>query len=121
VPIITDVDHAKREVRAVAIGPVTFDDIKSHLSLERNFKGLAYPEMIDARAAAISLTPSEVEQTADLLRDLARGSKLGPTAVVVSDDSSFGVIRSIEALIEDVCEVKPFREEKEALAWLATQ
>ena len=118
-PIITDIDHTHREVHAVAVGPVAFDDIRSHLLLERNFKGLAYPEIVDARSAAISLSPEEIERVADLLRDLARDSKLGPTAVVVSDDSSFGVIRMIEAAVEGVCEVKPFHEEQAARTWLA--
>jgi hypothetical protein len=48
-------------------------------------------------------------------------STLGPTAVLVSDDVAFGVIRMLEVLVEDICEVRSFRDEQEARAWLAAQ
>ena len=69
------------------------------------------------RAPAGSLP--EIRQIVKLLRRLGQESKLGPTAVLVSTDVAFGIIRTLEALVEDVCEVKPFREEQEARAWLA--
>jgi hypothetical protein len=31
------------------------------------------------------------------------------------------VLCEIEVLVEDICEVKPFRDEDEARAWLAAQ
>jgi hypothetical protein len=120
-PIITDVDHERSQVRAVAVGLVTYDDVRAHLSLERHFRGLPYPEFIDARGTTISLTPDEVRRIAELLRELRRDSTLGPTAVLVSDDVAFGLIRMLEALVEDVCEVKPFRDEQDARAWLAAR
>jgi hypothetical protein len=119
-PIITNVDPERGEVHAVAVGTVTFDDVRNHLLLERHFGGLAYKEFVDARGAWISLSAAENREIAEMLRNLRRESRLGPTAVLVSDDVAFGVIRMLEALVEDVCEVKPFRDEQEARAWLAT-
>ena len=118
-PIITNVDHEHRQVRAIAVGRITYEDFQDHLSLERHFRGLPYPEIIDARSSAILLTTDEARKLGELLREMGHDSKLGPTAVVVADDAAFGVIRMLEMLVEDLCEVKPFRDEQEARAWLS--
>ena len=117
-PIVLDVDHRNFEVTAIAIGPITFEDVKNHLLMERYFNGLAYKELVDARGSGISWTQSETREIVQLLRELGHGSKLGPTAVLVSDDVAFGIIRMLEALVEDVCEIVPFRDENEARTWL---
>src|SRR5271169_3115743 len=97
-PIILNVDHERKEVNCVAIGPISYADVDNHLSTERHFKGLAYKEFIDARGAGIAWTPDEIRQIVELLRSLAQESKLGPTAVLVSTDVAFGLIRKLEAL-----------------------
>ena len=117
-PIIFTVDHTRQEVRATAVGPITFEDVRAHLAQERQWEGLTYPELVDARPAAISLSPTEVREIVDLLRKLAITSHLGRTAVLVASDYQFGVARMLEALVEDVCEIKPFRDEGEAHLWL---
>jgi hypothetical protein len=118
-PIILNVDHEGHHVDSVAVGSISYADVENHLLTERHFKGLAYKEFIDARGAGLSFTPAEVRQIVEFLRSLGRESKLGPTAVLVSTDVAFGVMRMLEVLVEDVCEVKAFREEQEARAWLA--
>jgi hypothetical protein len=52
-------------------------------------------------------------------RWLGERTTLGPTAVLVETDFQFGITRTIEMLVEDVCEVKPFRSESDARRWLA--
>jgi hypothetical protein len=52
---------------------------------------------------------------------LASESRLGPTAVLVSSDEAFGIIHMLEMLVEDVCEVKSFRDEAAARAWFASK
>jgi hypothetical protein len=118
-PIILGVNHESREVDAVAIGQVSCADVENHLLAERHFGGLAYKEFIDARAAAINWTSAEVQQIVDLVNSLGRQSRLGPTAVLVCNDVAFGMIRALEALLEGTAEVKPFRLEQEARAWLS--
>jgi hypothetical protein len=117
-PIVVNVDQERREVRAIAAGLIGFEDVKGHLVEERHFGGLAYRELLDARGAGIAWSPSEVRQIVALIRYLGQQSKLGPTAVLVSTDVAFGMFRMLEALVEDVCEVKPFWNEDEAVAWL---
>ena len=118
-PIIMKVDHERKEVDCVAVGPISYSDVVNHLLAERNFKGLAYKEFVDARGAGLVWTPEQGRQIVGLIRSFSKESSLGPTAVLVSSDVAFGVMRMLEILVEDVCEVKPFRDEQDARAWLA--
>jgi hypothetical protein len=119
-PIILNVDHERKEIDAVAVGPISYADVENHLSMEQHFGGLAYRELIDARGAGILLIPAEIRQIGALLRSLGQQSKLGPTAVLVSTDAAFGVMRMLQVLVEDVCEIMPFRDEQEARIWLSS-
>ena len=56
--IMLSVDHERKEVDAVAIGPVTYADVENHLLTERYFGGLPYKEFIDARCVGILFTLS---------------------------------------------------------------
>jgi len=118
-PIILGVDHERKQVDAVGVGAVSYADVENHLLTERHFGGIAYKEFIDGRAAEVHWTAREAQKIVELIRRLAVESKVGPTAVLVSNDVSFGVMRMLEILIEDTAEVKPFRSEDEARAWLA--
>lgn len=121
VPIIQTVDHERKQVDAIAIARIHYADVEDHLLQERYFGGLAYKKFIDARVAEISFTLDEIRQIVTLLRSLGQHSKLGPTAVLVSSEAAFGIMRMLEMLAEDVVEVRPFRDEPEARLWLASQ
>src|SRR5208282_5618342 len=109
-PIISKVDRERKEIHAVAVGPVTFADVEAHLLQQKNWGVLAYREFIDGRGAGPIFTPAEVRQIVELLRKMSEGSPLGRTAVLVSSDYAFGVMRMLEMLIDDVCQLKPFRD-----------
>lgn len=117
-PIAFSVDHERRRLYAVAVGEAGFSEIAAHLREERDDGGLPLPELIDATEAAVALSGAEVRQMVDVLRGLGLHSALGPTAVVVGDDVSYGVMRMLEILVEDVCTVRPFRSRLEAEEWL---
>src|ERR1700754_3994358 len=104
------VDHEKRKVFAKAEGTITLEQIKRHLEEERLKNGISYGELIDARAAVTDLSATDVRAVVALLRSLAERSPLGPTAVVVDNDLSYGMLRMLEILVSDVCIVKPFRD-----------
>lgn len=76
---------------------------------------------MDARGVGFLWTPDEIRQIAEMVRRLNRKSPFGPTGVLVSTDAAFGVMRTMETLIEDFVELKPFRDELEARAWLASK
>ena len=117
-PITTTFDHQHRRVIARAEGPITLKEIRDHLEEERQEPGLAYAELIDARDAIPDLSPADVRVLVAWLRWLGERTRLGTTAVVVSNDFQFGIVRMVETLVEDVCIVKQFREKLSAEIWL---
>ncbi len=117
-PITTTFDHQHRRVIARAEGPITLEQIREHLEEERQEPGLAYAELIEARDAIPELSPADMRVLVAWLRWLGERTRLGPTAVVVSNDFQFGMVRMVEILVEDVCIVRPFREKLSAEIWL---
>lgn len=95
------VDHALRTVVVRAEGKVTYAQIRKLLLEERNYGGLPYPEIIDARNSKPEVSSDEVRNVVNLLRCLGQSSKLGPTAVIVGSPVGFGMIRMLEILSED--------------------
>ena len=120
---ISTIDHDRHELDVVAFGPIHYIDVERHLVEERNVGGLAYKEFFDARDASLlfALSPAEIRQIVSLVRSLCRQSKFGPTAVLVSTDFAFGIMRAMEMLLQDVAEMRPFREERVARSWLASK
>jgi len=118
VPITATFDHQHRRVVAVAEGRITLDEIRSHLEEERQEPALGYAELIDARGVIPDFPPADVRILVAWLRWLGERTRLGPTAVVVDSDLAFGIVRMVEMLVDDVCQVKPFRTKLDAELWL---
>jgi len=112
------VDTERNEVATIAEGTVTLDELRAHLHREKSDSALPYRELIDARNAVVRLSCSDLQQILELLRSLARNRRLGPTAVVVSTDVAYGVLKTLQILVEDVCVVQPFRDLAAATLWL---
>jgi hypothetical protein len=119
-PITSTIDHARREIQAVASGRVDFAEIQKHLFEQRDSKSLAYPEYVDGRTAEAAFSPADVYRIVDLLRKLKEQSAIGRKAVVAPAGQAFGLVRMIEMLAENFCEVKAFLAEEEAREWLAS-
>jgi hypothetical protein len=101
---------------------IDYAEVEKHLLEERTLEGLAYAEFIDARDAELVfvLSPTEIRQIVRLVRSLSQQSKFGPTAVLVSTDFAFGIMRAMEMLLEDITDVRPFRHESLARSRLAS-
>ena len=112
------VDAERNEVTTTAEGTVTLEEVRAHLNREKSDLALPYRELIDARHAVVKLSSSELQEIVRLLRSLARSHRLGRTAVVVSTDVAYGIMRVFQVLVEDVCEVQPFRDLTAADLWL---
>lgn len=117
-PITATFDHQHRRVIAVAEGRVTLDEIRSHLEEERQEPALGYTELIDARGVIPDFPPADIRILVAWLRWLGERTHLGPTAVVVDSDLAFGMVRMVEMLVDDVCQVRPFRDKLDAELWL---
>lgn len=117
-PITLSVDHERGEVRAIAIGPVTYEDVASHLAAEKHFRGLTYKELLDARGAGVLFTPEEMRKIVALIERLGHDAAFGPTAVVVSTELAFGAFSALGMMVRDAAEIRPFRTVQEAQEWL---
>ena len=112
------IDHDLGYMEAIANDPIGWEEVRTHLRAERFEGGLSYRELIDARAAAPTWSAAQAREIVALLTAFGRKSVLGPTAVVVSSEFAFGMMRMLEILLEDVCIVKPFRDYDAAVQWL---
>ena len=119
-PITFSVDHEAKKVTTVATGLITFEDIREHLTDERQGGGLPYRELIDAPEATPVCSTADARATVDLLKSLGNEGALGPTAVIVPNDMSYGLMRMVEILLEGAAAVRPFHrnETAEARDWL---
>lgn len=118
VPISLIHDPPTQRIHATATGPIALADVERHLDEEERLGLLVAAELIDARGATAVFTPAEVRRVVEQLRWLAKDHALGPTAVVVANDVTYGMLRMLEILLEDVARVRPFRDAVEAEQWL---
>lgn len=101
-----------------AEGAITYSEVLAHLDEERRDDGLSFNELIDAIQATVVFGTAEVRLIIDRLRELGSRDILGPTAVVVGNDVSFGMLRMLGVLVNDVCDIQPFRNLADAERWL---
>jgi len=112
------VDAEHREVTTIAEGAVTLAELRAHLRREQQDSALPYRELIDARSAVVRFSPDEIQEIVQLLRSLSRSRRLGRTAIVVSTEVAYGLMRMLQILVEDVCVVQPFFDVAKATSWL---
>ena len=102
-----------------ADGAVTFDEINGHLDLEQSNRDLDRSELIDARNATTDLMPAQVRQLVMRAAGMLRVVKLGPTAIVTTDDVVYGMARMYSVLAEGVgARAEVFRDLESAERWL---
>lgn len=112
------IDHDQGYMVPIASGSIGWEEVRTHLLAERLAGGLSYRELIDARTATPTWSSAQAREIVSLLTNFGRRSVLGPTAVVVSSEFDFGMIRMLEILLEEVCLVKPFHDYDAAEQWL---
>jgi hypothetical protein len=121
-PITYVIDRMRQRMLTHASGLVTFRDVDGHLDQEERERGLDLPELVDARGAKTDVTPEQVRHLAQRLMRLMRTIPLGPTAIVASDDTLFGMARMYSILVEhDGISVDVFRDVDSATQWLESQ
>jgi hypothetical protein len=112
-------DEDSGVLTVIADGVVDFEAIRAHLVDERQDGVLGHRELIDARRATPQVSAADVRRVVELVRSEARRTRLGPTAVVVSSDVAYGMLRMLETLVNDAATIRPFRDYREAVQWLA--
>jgi hypothetical protein len=111
-------DRDRNAMLTTAEGPITLADICKHIEEERVQNGLGCAELIDARSASPAVSPEDVRTLVALLRKWSGLYKLGPTAVVVSTEVAYGMLRMLDILVEEFCVIQPFQDMEMARRWL---
>jgi hypothetical protein len=79
--------------------------------------------MVDATQATVQFSSEDVRTIFETLKQLSRKGALGPTAVIVGNEFTYGMLRMLEILLEmgSMSPLRPFRigEEADAEHWLA--
>ena len=118
--ILLAVDHATQTVHAEAAGPITREDVERHLTSEERAAGIAYREVIDTTRATAVFDGADARSLMETIRGLAARGAFGPTAVIVANDVTYGMVRMLETLLDDIADVRPFRsnERQQAEEWV---
>src|SRR2546426_11211613 len=118
-PITYVIDRLHQRMVTQADGVLTFHDVNRHLDEEERERGLDLPELFDARGATTDLTSEQVRRLVQRAAEMIRTIPLGPTAIVVTDDTLYGMARMYSILAEPVgVSVEVFRDVGSAERWL---
>lgn len=117
-PLSYKLDRTRQLLIATAEGEIHQSDVLAHLQKEAEDQLLEYSELIIAIKVTVVLTSGEVREIVDYLRYLSQEHKLGPTAIVVSNDFAYGMMRMLGILVDQFTRIEPFRSVHEADSWL---
>jgi len=118
-PIRYWIDPDNGWLMTAADGTVTFRDISAHLDIEQRNNDLGRAELVDARNATTDLSAEDVRRLVQRAADMLRTGRLGPTAIVTTDDVVFGMSRMYAMRAEGVgAEARVFRDVESATRWL---
>lgn len=119
-PVTFVVDSERRIVRATASGPMASDDFIPYLQALEAEGLIGWPQILDAREAAIRITPEAVRRFVFLIDGLRARHGHSRTAFITTDDSTYGMLRMYAALGESTDPgFAVFRTAAEAEAWVA--
>lgn len=105
-------------VRTTLCGPIGVDQLVEH-ALARAAAGLLpAPQVVDARAAELAISPEDVRRIALLADELRRRGPVGRSAMVTTDDLAYGMARMFAAYDTGNAGFAVFRSMEEAEAWL---
>ena len=118
-PLASEMDPARRWLRTMATGIVTYDELRAHVEQEERDGALGLTEVIDARGATTNLTGDEVRALVARTDTLVRRGRFGALAIVTDNDVAFGMARMYQILCERLpIQIGVFRQLDPALVWL---
>lgn len=118
-PIAYVVDKTCGHIHTTVTNPVTVKEILDHFEIAQREQLLPFSELIDARKAAHPyLTPNDLWNTANIVRNTKLPSPLGPRAVIVSNPTVFGLVRIFVTILSGHFPINVFRTEQSAMEWM---
>jgi hypothetical protein len=119
-PITATVEHTRGRLYTRAMGLLTYEELRYHLTETRALTARGYPELFDAAGAEAEMSIAQIQSLANMSGEMFNRGELGPTAIVVTGRMLFGMTRMYEKLNTDsMSPVHIFLEVPPAEAWLA--
>ncbi|HZR25262.1 MAG TPA: hypothetical protein VFA59_16825 [Vicinamibacterales bacterium] len=120
-PIDLSRDDTRRQFTATVHGSLTFHEAADFIRTVRVGEFQPYALLFDMTDATFELSSDQVRSLAAMIgTDLTRSGLRGRTAVVASDDLTFGMLRMFDAHVEHagIATLSVFRTVAEAQSWL---
>ena len=119
-PITYRIDSVGKRILTTVAGPVTVDDIVSHIGDIHRLRPEAYPALVDTReVTGPFLSASDIWRAASLTRVFREQGDFPPCAIVAENELIYGLVRMFENLVSDFVNLKVFRDVEAAEKWLA--
>ena len=121
-PILYKIDSARQRVSTTVTGIITAIDIIGHFEVARREGFLPYSEFIDTSSITRpTLSVGEIGKAAMAVLKLRRQEKFGARAVLVANDTIFGLTRIFTTLTSAYIPMEVFRDQTKAETWLDGQ
>jgi hypothetical protein len=118
-PITARIEESGR-VYIRASGLVTYEDLRNFVWETRARPAVGSPQLFDALEAQTDLTAEQIQGLRNTVRDQFERGEIGPTAIVASADSVFGIDLAYQSYTEGhTVPVRVFREIAPAEEWLS--
>jgi len=112
-------DHGARRVTIVRRGILDLETLVGHIARMRELDIWSYSVLVDAQRVPTSLCPEQTQEWIRRVHALGDPVRLGPIAVVASDDLTFGMVRMIAGLSDSMgIRMRVFRQIANAESWL---
>jgi hypothetical protein len=112
----------RRILRTTISFPLTFADIRGHVSKVRRDGTWALPELVDARSIGrVDFSARDMLGVAHFVRDVLGERPVAPRAVVVDTDRGFMIGRVFSSLVAGWIRIGIFEEIATAEDWLVVQ
>jgi hypothetical protein len=119
-PITARVEHTSGRLYSRAMGVLSYEELRYHLTETRALTARGYPELFDASGADAEMSVAQIQSLSNMSGEMFKRGELGPTAIVVTGRMLFGMTRMYEKLNTDsMSPVHIFLEVPPAEAWLA--
>jgi hypothetical protein len=121
-PILYKIDSAQQRVFTTVTGIITAIDIIGHFEVARREGFLPYAEFIDTSSiTSPTLSVGEIGKAAMAVLKLRRQEKFGARAILVANDTIFGLARIFTTLTSSYIPMEVFRDQAKAETWLDGQ
>ncbi|HSI12304.1 MAG TPA: hypothetical protein VK961_09685 [Chthoniobacter sp.] len=118
-PITCFTEENSNLLRTEVTGAVTIPQILDHLVSHVQNGTIGHCEVIDVRGVTSPyLTSAQIWQAAQAVLAIALKSSPGPRAIVVENDTVFGMSRMFSTLVEETFPIRVYREMEAAEHWL---